>query len=436
MKTHKTRGVGLLGCGTVGAALVALLAERADVIEARTGLRLEIVRVAVRDTARDRGLGLDPSVFTDDPAAVIADPGVDLVVEVMGGVEPTRRYVLDALDAGKPVVTANKELIAAAGAELFAAADAAGVDLLFEAAVAGGIPLVRPLRESLLGEPITRVMGIVNGTTNFILTKMTEEGSPYADVLAEAQVLGYAEADPTADVEGLDAAAKCAIIASIAFGVEVTSAQVPAEGISAVRDVDIRFAGRKGFVIKLLAVAELLDDGSVSARVHPMLVPETHPLAAVRDSFNAVFVEGAAVGQLMLYGRGAGGGPTASAVLGDLVDAAVNQARGQHATVGTLRPAVVAPADQLTCEYYISLDVADRPGVLATVAGVFGDHAVSILSMEQEELEPAAGGAARAQLLFITHAAADRDVRATLDALAGLDVVEQVGSVMRVLGED
>ena len=435
MKTHKTRGVGLLGCGTVGAALVALLAERADVVEARTGLRLEIVRVAVRDTARDRGLGLDPSVFTDDPAAVIADPGVDLVVEVMGGVEPTRRYVLDALDAGKPVVTANKELIAAAGAELFAAAETAGVDLLFEAAVAGGIPLVRPLRESLLGEPISRVMGIVNGTTNFILTKMTEEGAPYAEVLAEAQALGYAEADPAADVEGLDAAAKCAIIASIAFGVEVTSAQVPAEGITAVRAVDIRFAARKGYVIKLLAVAERLADGAVSARVHPVLVPETHPLAAVRDSFNAVFVEGAAVGQLMFYGRGAGGGPTASAVLGDLVDAGVNQARGHHATVGTLRPAVVAPPDQLTSEYYISLGVTDRPGVLATVAGVFGDHGVSILSMEQEEPDPD-DGAPRPQLLFITHAAADRDVRATPDALAELDVVERVGSVMRVLGED
>ncbi len=425
--------IGLLGCGTVGAALAALVGEQRDTIAARAGVDLRITRVAVRDLGRVRDVDLDPSVFTTDAAAVVTDPDVDVVVEVMGGVDPARDLVLAALAAGKPVVTANKELLATAGAEVFSAADAAQVDLLFEAAVAGGIPLVRPLRESLRGEPITRVMGIVNGTTNYILTRMAEAGAAYADALAEAQALGYAEADPTADVEGHDAGSKCAILASIAFGAQVTAADVHREGISRITAADIAYAARKGYVVKLLAVAELLPaaDGGhdISARVHPAFVPATHPLAAVRESFNAVFVEGEAVGDLMFYGRGAGGGPTASAVLGDLIDAAVNRQHHTHGSIGELRPARLRPLDQLSSPFYICLEVADRPGVLAAVAGVFGRHGVSISSVEQT------GRAERADLVFITHSAVEANVRATLAELGDLDVVRDIGSVLRVLDD-
>jgi len=425
--------VGILGCGTVGASLVRLVAAEADTIAARTGLQLEVTRVAVRDTTRDRGLDLAPGVLTDDAAALVVDPDVDVVVETIGGIEPARTLLLAALAEGKPVVTANKELLATHGAEVVAAAEAAGVDLLFEAAVAGGIPLVRAVRESLLGEPVRRILGIVNGTTNYILTKMTEEGADYAEALAEAQALGYAEADPTADVEGYDAGAKIAILASIAFGADVVAGDVHHEGISGITAGDIAYAERTGHVVKLLAVAERDPAGGAAApiavRVHPVLVPSTHPLASVRDSFNAVFVQGDAVGDLMFYGRGAGGDPTASAVLGDLVDASVNLSRRSHASLGVLGPAVIAPVDEGVSAFYICLDVADRPGVLATVAGVFGEHGVSISSMEQEGLGD------DAQLMFITHLAVERDVRATLDGLRALPEVRRVGSVLRVLSD-
>lgn len=426
--------IGLVGCGTVGAALVELLETQAPVIEARTGLRLELGRIAVRDLGKDRGVALEPGVLTTDARSVVVDPAVDVVVEVMGGVESARSLILEAIAQGKAVVTANKELLATCGAEIFTAAEQAGVDVLFEAAVAGGIPLVRPLRESLLGEPIQRVMGIVNGTTNYILSRMSEEGADYGEALAAAQRLGYAEADPTADVEGYDAAAKCAILASIAFGVNVVVGDVYHEGISGITATDIRYAQRKGYAVKLLAIAERLaplegSDIEISVRVHPVLVPVHHPLASVRESFNAVFVEGGAVGDLMFYGRGAGGGPTASAVLGDLIDAAVNRSKGSHATVGALSPARVRSVDDLDSEYYICLDVVDRPGVLAAVAGVFGRHGVSILSMEQEGLGD------EAQLMFITHTARERSVQATLADLRELEVVHRVGSVIRVLGE-
>ncbi|MFN8040555.1 MAG: homoserine dehydrogenase [Acidimicrobiales bacterium] len=425
--------VGILGCGTVGASLVRLVAAEADTIAARTGLRLQVTRVAVRDTSRDRGIDLAPGVLTDDAAALVVDPEVDVVVETIGGIEPARTLLLAALAEGKPVVTANKELLATHGAEVVAAAEAAGVDLLFEAAVAGGIPLVRAVRESLLGEPVRRILGIVNGTTNYILTKMTEEGADYAEALAEAQALGYAEADPTADVEGYDAGAKIAILASIAFGADVVAGDVHHEGISGITAGDIAYAERTGHVVKLLAVAERDPAGGAAApiavRVHPVLVPATHPLASVRDSFNAVFVQGDAVGDLMFYGRGAGGDPTASAVLGDLVDASVNLSRRSHASLGVLGPAVIAPVDEGVSAFYICLDVADRPGVLATVAGVFGEHGVSISSMEQEGLGD------DAQLMFITHLAVERDVRATLDGLRALAEVRRVGSVLRVLSD-
>ncbi len=421
--------VGVLGCGNVGAALIQLVAERGDAIAARTGLRLEVTRVAVRNVARARPVELAEGVVTHDAAAVVSDPDVDVVVEVIGGIEPARTLTLDALKAGKPVVSANKELLSNVGAEIFEVADAAGVDLLFEAAVAGGIPLIRPLRESLAGERITRVMGIVNGTTNFILTRMTEDATSYQEALAEAQSLGYAERDPTADVEGFDAGAKAAIIAMIAFGARVVAGDVYHEGISGITPADIAFARHLGYVVKLLAVVEEIE-GEIAVRVHPAMVPSSHPLASVRESFNAVFIEGDAVGELMLYGRGAGGLPTASAVLGDLIDAAVNLRKGSSAHIGRLGDARIRPIDEVRSGYYLNVEVFDRPGVLATVAGVFGEHGVSIRSMEQEGLGD------EARLIFITHEAYERDVAATLHDLKSLEVVGRVGSVMRVVGGD
>jgi homoserine dehydrogenase len=424
--------VGLLGCGNVGAALVELIRTRSDDIAARTGLALDVARVAVRSVAKERSVALPDGVLTHDAAGVVADPGIDVVVEVIGGIEPARELTLDAIKAGKPVITANKELLANAGAELFAAADHAGVDLLFEAAVCGGIPVIRPLRESLAGERIHRVMGIVNGTTNYILTRMTEGGASYADALSEAQSLGYAERDPTADVEGYDAAAKAAIIASIAFGVRVVAGDVTNEGIAHITRADIDYAAKMGYVIKLLAIAEQWDGSEgdeVGVRVHPAMVPAEHPLSSVRDSFNAVFVEGAAVGDLMLYGRGAGGFPTASAVLGDLIDAAVNRARGSHASIGVLGKARIRPIDEVETAYYLNIDVFDRPGVLAAVAGVFGAHGVSIRSMEQEGLGD------EARLVFITHIAREAAMQATVRDLHHLDAVDRITSVLRVVGE-
>jgi len=421
--------VGFLGCGNVGGALVALLAREGDSIARRTGVRLIVTRVLVRDLDRPRPAELDVSLLTTDATDVVAADDVDVVVEMMGAVEPAFALLRAALAAGKPVVTANKELIAERGPELFAAAAAAGRDLLFEAAVGGGIPLIRPLRESLAGEPLRRVMGIVNGTTNFILTRMTEDGATYGDALAEAQRLGYAEPDPSADVGGHDAAAKAAIIASIAFGVAVPVGSVYREGIESVTATDIAFATRLGYVVKLLAVAELVD-GQVAVRVHPAMVPNTHPLAAVRDSFNAVFIEGDAVGELMLYGRGAGGLPTASALLGDLLDAGHNLRAGGAGRAPVLASAEIRPVAELESQYYLALDVLDRPGVLATVASVFGDHRISISSMEQHGL----GDDAR--LVFITHTAREREIQATLEELRALDAVRQIGGMLRVVGEE
>jgi homoserine dehydrogenase len=421
--------IGVLGCGNVGAAFVKLVGEQADVVAARTGVRLEIASVAVRNLARDRDVDLPDGVLTRDAHAVVADPDVDLVVEVIGGIEPARELIVESLTAGKPVVTANKELLANVGTELFAVADEHRVDLLFEAAVAGGIPLIRPLRESLRGEPIRRVMGIVNGTTNFILTKMTEEGADYGEALAEAQRLGFAERDPTADVEGFDAGAKVAIIASIAFGARVVAGDVYHEGISGVTAADIAVARRLGYVVKLLGIAE--QDAAtreIAVRVHPAMVPLQHPLASVRESFNAVFVEGGAVGSLMFYGRGAGGAPTASAVFGDVIDAAVNLRTGTHGALGTFARATIRPIDETCAEYLLGLDVTDQPGVLHAVTGVFARHDVSIRAAEQE------GIGHEARLVFITHDAREADVQATVRELRDLDVVRRVGGLLRVIG--
>ncbi len=420
--------VALLGCGNVGSALAELLTAHGDEIAARTGTRLELVGIAVLDLAKDRGPGVPAGLLTADAKALVERPDVDVVVELVGGIDPARTLVETALRAGRPVVTANKALLAEAGAELAALAAEHGVDLLYEAAVAGAIPVIRPLRESLAGERVLRVMGIVNGTTNYILTRMTEDGSDYEEVLAEAQELGLAERDPSADVSGDDAAAKAAILAGLAFGSEILGADVFREGITGVRAVDVAYASRLGYVVKLLAVAELVDGGpDISVRVHPAMVPRSHPLASVRGAFNAVFVEGAAAGELMLYGRGAGGAPTASAVLGDLIDAARNLRAGASAPPPRRHPAVVRPMEDLRSAFYLSMDVADRPGVLAAVAAVFGRHQVSIRAMEQVGLGD------EARLVFLTHAAREGDVRATLDELRRLEAVDRVGGVLRVI---
>ena len=421
--------IGMLGCGNVGSALVGLLAREADAIEARTGIRLEITRVLVRDLTKPRPPELDRALLTTDGDELVTADDVDVVVEIMGVLDPADELLRKALASGKAVVTANKELLARRGIDLFAAAAEAGRDLLFEAAVGGGIPLIRPLRESLAGEPIVRIMGIVNGTTNFILTRMTEDGATYADALAEAQRLGYAEPDPTADVGGLDAGAKVAILASIAFGVGVALEDVFCEGITRVTDTDIAFAQRLGYVVKLLGIAEVVD-GQVAVRVHPAMVPTTHPLASVRDSFNAVFIEGEAVGELMLYGRGAGALPTSSALLGDLIDAAHNLTIGGTGRAPVLAAAKLRPVDELRSQYYLALDVADRPGVLAAVAGVLGDHGVSIQSMEQQGLGD------EARLVFITHVAREADVQSTLADLKDLDAVRSIGGLLRVIGDE
>lgn len=425
--------VALLGGGTVGSQVARLLVAGSSDLESRVGAPLQLTAVAVRDTSVARP-GIDPGLITGDAAAVAAS-GADIVVEAMGGIEPARTLILSAMAAGSSVITANKALLAADGAALYAAAAAASVDLYFEASVAGAIPLIRPLRESLAGDRVTRVLGIVNGTTNFILTKMDEEGADYAEVLAEAQALGYAEADPTADVEGHDAAAKAAIIAELAFHTRVTVDDVFCEGISGVTADDIKAAQAMGFVIKLLAVAELKQDSAgvaqgVIVRVHPALVPREHPLASVREAFNAVFVEADSAGELMFYGRGAGGAPTASAILGDVVAAARNRVVGGRGPgESTYANLPVLPVGEAQTRYYVNLEVADRPGVLASIASAFAGNGVSIQAVRQD------GTGEGARLIVRTHRATDAALRATVESLRGLDTVKAVRGVMRVEGE-
>jgi homoserine dehydrogenase len=420
--------IGVVGHGVVGSAFTALVARQRDVIAARTGVQLEVTRIAVSDAGKHPTRVGTADVVTD-ALAVAAATDVDLVVEVMGGTTLAGEVIRTALESGKPVVTANKALLAARSAELFKIADERGIDLLFEAAVCGGIPLIRPLRESLRGEPIRRVLGIVNGTTNYILTKMTESGSDYSDALREAQQLGYAEADPTADVEGHDAAAKIAIIANFAFGVHVVADDVSAEGISRISASDIAMAQKFGYVIKLLGVAERdSDTGAVSVRVHPAMVGLKHPLASVREAFNAVLVEGEASGSLMFYGRGAGGDPTASSVLGDVIDAAVNLRKGTHATLGTFSKATFTSPGEVVSEFMLTLEVADKPGVLHAVTGVFARNKVSIRAAEQD------GIGSDARLVFVTHDARTSDVQKCLDEFQRLDVVSKVGGVIRIIG--
>jgi homoserine dehydrogenase len=420
-------GIGILGGGVVGGSLANKLLTERDIIRSKTGLDLHLVRVAVRDLDKVR---LFPAEYvTDRPEDVVSDPEVQLVVELIGGLDPARGLVLAALDAGKPVVTANKQLVASDGPALFEKAAANGVSILFEAAVGGGIPIIRPLSESLAGERLTSVMGIVNGTTNFILTRMTDEGSPYAEVLAEAQRLGYAESDPTADVSGADAAAKAVILAGLAFGVWVDLEHVYSEGIEGIQPIDISFARQLGYVVKLLGIAEVTSDG-VSVRVHPALVPTQHPLAAIRGAQNAVFVQGPAVGELLFSGPGAGGEPTATAVLGDMVTAARELlADAPVAPRVRIGAGEVREFGTVSTSRYLRLEVEDAPGVLATIAGTFGEAGVSIRSVWQE------GRGDRATLLLVTHAGPEAAHDKALDQLSGMAAVRQVAAVMRVVGE-
>lgn len=443
-----TLRVALLGCGVVGSEVVRLLRENAQDLAARAGASLELAGVAVRRIDRPRP-GVDPALLTTDAMALATADDVDIVVEVIGGIEPARTLLLGAMKTGKGVVTANKALLGEDAATLFAAAREHQVDLYYEAAVAGAIPLLRPLRESLVGDHVRRVIGIVNGTTNYILDQMDTHGTNFADALEQAQALGYAEADPTADVEGFDAAAKAAILAQLAFHTPVTSGDVHREGITEVSAADVAGAKAMDCVVKLLAICERVPlpgqaseatgergarerpAAGVSTRVHPAMIPRSHPLASVREAYNAVFVEAESAGSLMFYGAGAGGAPTASAVLGDIVAVARNR------VVGTARPAEsmyadlpVLPMGETITRYHVALDVDDRPGVLARVAEVFAAHDVSIQAVRQE------GHGDDAQLVIITHRAPDAALAATVAGLRELPAVRRVAGVMRVEAED
>jgi homoserine dehydrogenase len=428
----KPLNVAVLGCGVVGSQVVRLLTESAVDLEARVGAPVRLVGVGVRRIDAPRDVEVPTGLLTTDAAALVARDDVDVVVEVIGGIEPARTLILSALENGAGVVTANKALLAEDGPTLFEAAEKAGRDLYYEAAVAGAIPILRPLRESLAGDRVTRVLGIVNGTTNFILDKMDSTGAGFQEALEEAQELGYAEADPTADVEGFDAAAKAAILASLAFHTRVTAADVHREGIADVTAADIASAAQMGSVVKLLAIAELVpaDGGDgVSVRVHPAMIPRSHPLAGVREAYNAVFVESDAAGQLMFYGPGAGGAPTASAVLGDLVTVGrhrLGEARGAGESAYADR--VVLPMGETRTRYHLAIDVDDRAGVLAEIASAFAEEDVSIQTLRQE------GRGADAQLVVMSHDATDARLSRTVERLRGLACVREVSSVMRVEG--
>ena len=411
-----------------GSSVARLLTEDSGDFAERVGATLALVQVAVRNVSRKRD-SVSSSILTDDPQKVVADPSIDIVIEVMGGIEPARTLLMTAINNGKSIITANKALLAQHGAELFDAARKNGVDLFYEASVGGAIPILRPLRESLVGDHVNRIMGIVNGTTNYILTKMDEEGSEFAAVLKEAQALGYAETDPTADVEGHDAAAKAAILAGLAFHSRVTIDDVQCEGISGITSRDIQVANDISHVIKLLAIAEKTDTDAISVRVHPTLVPRQHPLAAVRNAFNAIFVEAESAGDLMFYGRGAGGAPTASAILGDLIAVARNKVRGGIGVGESDYAALtIAAAGAVKTRYLIRLDVADKPGVLATVAQLFASHEVSIETVRQS------GRGDSAELIVMTHEASESSLSATVASLSKSAVVKSVESVLRVVG--
>jgi homoserine dehydrogenase len=430
MTTRPLR-IALLGCGVVGTEVVRLLAEQSHDLEARIGAPLELVGIAVRNLTITRDPVVDTNLLTTDAESLLAKD-IDIVVEVIGGIEPARSYILAAMSKGAAVVTANKALLAQDGSALHEAAEKFGVDLYYEASVAGAIPLLRPLRESLAGDIVHRVLGIVNGTTNFILTRMDETGASFADALAEATALGYAEADPSADIDGFDAAAKAAILAGLAFHTRVSLVDVHREGIADVTAAAVASAREMGSVVKLLAIAERSKDNlGVTVRVHPAMIPRSHPLASVREAFNAVFVECEAAGELMFYGRGAGGAPTASSVLGDIVAVARNKGKGAlGAGESAYADLELRPMGETITRYHVSLDVADKAGVLAQIATVFATQQVSIQTMRQS------GHGDDANLTIVTHAAPDAALSATVEQLRGMSIVRDIASVMRVEGEE
>jgi homoserine dehydrogenase len=423
--------VGLLGCGTVGSGVAELLAKNGEIIARRAGDKIELKKVLDQDLDKCRALGIEESKLTTSFEDILYDEEIDVVVELIGGIEPARTFIMRAMEQGKHIVTANKDLIAERGKELFDLARTQKVDFYFEASVAGGIPIIYPLKQSLAGNQIQEVIGILNGTTNYILSKMSEEGRPFEEVLAEAQELGYAEADPSADIEGLDAGRKIAILASIAFNSRVTFDDVYVEGISKVTPSDIKFARDLGYVIKLLAVAKQNTDGAIQARVHPAFLPRKHPLAAVNDVYNAVFVSGDAVGEIMHYGRGAGKFPTASSVVGDIIDVARNILHQASGRVGCTCYAErkILDVSELTAQFYIRMTVKDRPGVLAGIAGVFGSNKVSLATVFQTT-----HGGDMAELILITHEVEEQDLNDSLAVLQGMHIVGNIDNVIRLEG--
>ncbi len=419
--------IGMLGCGVVGSSVARLLLADTAELSTRAGVKIELSRIAVRTIKPYEGI--NPALFTTDPFSIVNDPEIDLIIEVIGGIEPARELIMTAIENRKSVVTANKALLASHGAEMFTAAYAKGEDIYYEASVAGAIPIIRPMRDSLAGDFVTRLMGIVNGTTNYILTKMHEDNREFADVLKEVQALGYAEADPTADIEGFDAAAKAAILSGLAFHTRVTVDDVYREGISKITLEDVNIAKSMDHVIKLLAISELTPADEISVRVHPVMLHKSHPLASVRDAYNAVFVEAESAGSLMFYGRGAGGAPTASAILGDVVAVARHIALnsvGQRETDYADRD--IAPIESTKTKFLIRLEVADKAGVLAAIATVFANHGVSIQTVNQ------AGRNNDAEVTIVTHRATEGELKATVASLKAMDMVNKISSVIRVEG--
>jgi homoserine dehydrogenase len=425
--SDKVVRIGMLGCGVVGASVARLLLADSAELSTRAGVKMELSRIAVRTIKEHEGI--NAKLFTNDPFSVVNDPEIDLIIELIGGIDPARELILTAIENGKSVVTANKALLASHGAEMFTAAYAKGEDIYYEASVAGAIPIIRPMRDSLAGDFVTRIMGIVNGTTNYILTKMHEDGRDFSEALKEAQDLGFAESDPTADVEGFDAAAKAAILSGLAFHTRVTVGDVYREGISEITLEDVKIAKSMSHVIKLLAIAELTSTDEISVRVHPVMLHQSHPLASVRDAYNAVFVEAESAGSLMFYGRGAGGAPTASAILGDVVAVARHIALdsvGQRETDYADRN--IAPIESTKTRYLIRLEVADKAGVLAAIANTFASQGVSIQTVNQS------GRNNEAEVTIVTHLATEGELKATVDALKKMDMVNRVASVIRVEG--
>lgn len=426
-QAHKPVRIGMLGCGVVGSEVARLLLADSAELSTRAGVTIELKRIAVRTIKPFPGI--DPTLFTTDPYSIVNDPDIDLIVEVMGGIEPARELAHLAIKNRKSIVTANKALLASHGDELFTAAYAQGEDIYYEASVAGAIPIIRPLRDSLVGDFVVRIMGIVNGTTNYILTKMHEDGKDFNEALKEAQALGYAEADPTADIEAFDAAAKAAILSGLAFHTRVTVDDVYREGITKITKDDVLIAKSMDHVIKLLAIAELTPADEISVRVHPVMIHKDHPLASVRDAFNAVFVEAESAGPLMFYGRGAGGAPTASAILGDILAVSrhiAHDAVGQRETDYADRD--IAPIETTKTKFLIRLEVQDKSGVLASIAATFADHGVSIQTVDQN------GRDADAELIIVTHRATEGELKSTVDALKKMDIVTSISSVIRVEG--